>query len=437
MITGTALFIGLFNNLAIFIVLVAVYGALNGFLEKRHHSLRQIVMGLAFGLSAIGCMNVKIPVYQGVIVDQRNAVVILSGAFGGPLSALLSALMAGSYRVYLGGGGVLGGCVGLGLAALCGTALYKMRKKIDTIPKAAAAAAAATVFILPGFLPIDNIVAGWNLLKSMALPYGSAIFLGVFLVGLLLFLEEHRLGAARALLNSERKYRELYESMIDVSFRTDREGRFEIVSPSVETMSGYRPEELIGKHIADLVRTPALGNSLMERLKAEGTLRNIETEILRKDGTSVWISTNAKALRDPGGTFEGTEGISRDITLQKKALEENRQLEESLRQSQKMESIGTLAGGIAHDFNNILAAIIGYAEIARQKLDRNGTIDADIQGIIDAGMRAKELVKHILVFSRKSPHDPQPVDVQFAVRETLKLVRASLPSTIEIRECPV
>jgi LytS/YehU family sensor histidine kinase len=98
MISGTALFFGLFNNLAIFIILVSAYGALNSYFEEKGTYLRQVAMGLSFGLFAIGCMFVKIPVAEGVIVDQRNAIVALSGALGGPLAAPLCAAIAGVFR---------------------------------------------------------------------------------------------------------------------------------------------------------------------------------------------------------------------------------------------------------------------------------------------------------------------------------------------------
>ena len=143
----------LFNNLAIFIILVAVYGFLNSSLEKKNPIIRQIILGFTFAIFTIGCMNVKIPVAEGVIVDQRNAIVIISGIFGGPIAAIISALLGGIYRAYLGGIGVLGGCVGLGLAAIAGIVLKKMRVKIDTVWKAAIGAMAATIPNINWFSP--------------------------------------------------------------------------------------------------------------------------------------------------------------------------------------------------------------------------------------------------------------------------------------------
>jgi signal transduction histidine kinase/ActR/RegA family two-component response regulator len=112
---------------------------------------------------------------------------------------------------------------------------------------------------------------------------------------------------------------------------------------------------------------------------------------------------------------------------------EHRQISKKLRQSQKMEAIGTLAGGIAHDFNNILSAILGYTELAQLKLDDDNDIQKDLHQVIVAGNRAKDLVAQILTFSRQTEQALQPVQIKIIIKETLKLLRASLPTTIEIK----
>ncbi len=115
---GTSVFFGLFSNLAVFIIMVAVYGILNESLEKRSRFRRQVILGTVFGLFVYICMHVRIPVAPGVQVDQRNAIVILAGFFGGPLSAVIAAAIGAGYRAFLGGIGVYGGILGLGLAVI-------------------------------------------------------------------------------------------------------------------------------------------------------------------------------------------------------------------------------------------------------------------------------------------------------------------------------
>jgi len=115
-------------------------------------------------------------------------------------------------------------------------------------------------------------------------------------------------------------------------------------------------------------------------------------------------------------------------------ITEKYKLEDQLRQAQKMEAIGTLAGDIAHDFNNMLAPILGYSEMALTRLSPSDPLTADLQQVITAAGRAKGLVQQILAFSRQAPQERKPFQPQLVVKEALKLLRASLPSTIEIRE---
>jgi two-component sensor histidine kinase len=192
MVQGLRLFIGLFNNLALLIVFVALYGYLNDRLRKARPLVRQALLGLLFASFVLGFMQVKIPVSEGVVVDQRNAIVIMAGAFGGPITAAMTALAGGAYRVALGGRGVLGGLLGLGLSFIAGCVLRSLRPKIDRPWSFALAALASALFVLPGFLPIGDFRAGWELMKAMALPYCGAITVGIAIGSLLLANEERR-----------------------------------------------------------------------------------------------------------------------------------------------------------------------------------------------------------------------------------------------------
>ena len=122
-----------------------------------------------------------------------------------------------------------------------------------------------------------------------------------------------------------------------------------------------------------------------------------------------------------------------DITDQRRAEEALEHSERQLRHTQKMEAIGTLAGGIAHDFNNILGAILGYSELALTQAKEEPKLTSYLDEVLTAGHRAKELVKQILAFSRRSDHEREAVDLNSLVQEALRMVRATLPTTIEIR----
>ncbi len=127
----------------------------------------------------------------------------------------------------------------------------------------------------------------------------------------------------------------------------------------------------------------------------------------------------------------GTIGVG---IVRKKAEEEKERMENHLRQSQKLEAIGTLAGGISHDFNNILAAIIGYTELSLSQLPEKSRIKENLQHILKGCNRAKNLIHQILTFSRRTETKKQPVDIKPVINEALKLLRASLPRTIIIKK---
>jgi len=132
--------------------------------------------------------------------------------------------------------------------------------------------------------------------------------------------------------------------------------------------------------------------------------------------------------------YETNKKLRLEITERKQAEEEKLKLQMQLQQAQKMEAIGTLAGGIAHDFNNILSAIIGYTEIALDDVKKETLLHNNLQEVFKAGKRAKNLVKQILTFSRRSEQELQQLQVKYLAKDALKLLRASLPTTIEIRQ---
>lgn len=146
------------------------------------------------------------------------------------------------------------------------------------------------------------------------------------------------------------------------------------------------------------------------------------------------LRSMAELIKDADGTPRKVAGVVQDITQQKRAETEKLILERRLRHAQKMESIGQLAGGIAHNFNNILAAVIGYTELAREAVEIGSGVREDLTEALAAANRAKEMVRQILAFSRQSDEALRPVRIDTVARETLKLIRSTLPATIDIQQ---
>ncbi len=238
----------------------------------------------------------------------------------------------------------------------------------------------------------------------------------------------------RELGESEQKYRQLFETLYDVYYRTDERGIVTMVSPSVHRVLGYKQEELTGCNLSDFYILPEHRKIFLEQISLQGSVENHEVQLKHKNGSPVWISTNARLLKNDEGRFCGIEGISRDVTARKNAEAEKRILEKHLRQVMKSEVIATMAGGIAHEFNNILFAIIGNTELAMEDAQPGSMLLQNLQDALQSSLRAKKLVQDIMIFSRHAEQEKKPVQMQVVIKEALQLLRHTLPANIQIRE---
>jgi signal transduction histidine kinase/CheY-like chemotaxis protein len=169
-----------------------------------------------------------------------------------------------------------------------------------------------------------------------------------------------------------------------------------------------------------------------ERILAGEAREGDEYVLRRKNGSEFPVFIRASRTVQDGRVI-GLRGIVVDLTQSKRAEEEKIRLEEQVRQAQKMEAIGTLAGGIAHDFNNILAAVIGFTEMAIDDAPEGSPLRPKLDRAHKASLRGRDLVKQILTFSRKAEQERRYVALTPLVKETLRFLRASLPATIEIQ----
>lgn len=230
--------------------------------------------------------------------------------------------------------------------------------------------------------------------------------------------------------NDVTRYRELFKTSRDGILFTDLNGRIEDANPAFLEMVGYPFGEVCDMFEQQM--TPEKWRLLESRvvspaLLSQGESGDYEKEYIRKNGTRVPAQVRSWLLRDSQGEPFRKLTLVRDTSARKS-------LEVQLRQAQKMEALGTLAGGIAHDFNNVLAAILGYIELARFDVDETSPARKSIDQIYKASQRARNLVGHILSFSRQTMHEKRPVFMQQIISESLELLRASLPSTIEIKQ---
>lgn len=240
--------------------------------------------------------------------------------------------------------------------------------------------------------------------------------------------------AQETLRESEEKYRQIFENIQDIYYEVTLDGSIIEISPSVNTISGYTREELIGSDLYDIYTESEPRAAFLNTLLERGTVNDHEINVLDKNGSVRSCSLSAYVVRDDQGKPYKIVGLLRDISERIKADKERNQLQIKLQQAQKMEAIGTLAGGIAHDFNNILGVIVGNAELAMFDLPEGSPGHNNLLEIREATLRARDLVNQILLFARQKEHRIARIQMETIAKESLKMLRASIPSTVQIRQ---
>jgi PAS domain S-box-containing protein len=247
-----------------------------------------------------------------------------------------------------------------------------------------------------------------------------------------------RKRAEEALRAAEQEYRQIFEHIPVGIYRSSIDGKQIRANPALVKLNGYTSEEEMLPSVNDIATEwyvdPRRREEFKEILDRQGYVTSFESEIYRhKSRERIWISENARLVRDAEGNPLYYEGTVQDITERKHAEGERQQLQAQFFQKQKLEALGTLAGGVAHDFNNVLAAIMGYAELVRDEAPVGTMAWRNLEKIIEASQRAKGLVLQVLTFSRPSREVSQGVHIQQSVEETLRFLRASLPKTVQLR----
>ncbi len=243
-----------------------------------------------------------------------------------------------------------------------------------------------------------------------------------------------RKNAEEALRKSEEKYRFLTEQMHDIVWTVGLDMKTTYVSPSIEKVLGFTPEERLDQTVSRQLTPESFElakRSLLEEIEldtedgARDKSLTLELDFFRKDGSIVCLESTLSFLRDEDLNLIGIYGLSRDIT-------DRNDLEEQLRSSQKMEAVGTLAGGIAHDFNNLLQVVTGYTEILLSQKDSTNPDYEDLGIIFRAANQGAELVRSILAFSRKAEPNARPVNLNREIEQVHKMMYRTLPRMINI-----
>ncbi len=236
-----------------------------------------------------------------------------------------------------------------------------------------------------------------------------------------------RKGAEDAVRKSEERYRRLFEQSKDVVYMSSPEGQLLDINQAGVELLGYDSKESLLK--VDLGRDvyvdPWQRHKLLDKLAEQGFVRDYEAQLKVRTGKILNVLVTSSAVRDARGEVVAFLGILRDVTTQ-------RQLEEQLRQSQKMEAVGRLAGGLAHDFNNLLTAINGYGELLQYQLPQDDPRRTFIDEICNAGRRATELTAKLLTLSRRKAVSPRVIDLNRMVQQLQNLLHRLIGEDIDL-----
>ncbi len=236
-------------------------------------------------------------------------------------------------------------------------------------------------------------------------------------------IEESRRRTQEALRESETKYRNIFESLHDVYYRTDIGGRITLISPSCQQIFGYKPEDMTGLNLLqELVIHREKRLEFLERLDTAGRVIEFEMLMRTRTGAEFWVSTNANYYVDENNNVLGVEGILRDIT-------ERKNLEDQLIRAERMAAVGTLAGGVAHEFNNINLAILGFAELG---LMRNGLEEEALhyfRVIRKSALRAKNITSNLLTFAGSTMGKVSAGNVAAVLDDTLQMIKHELSTS--------
>jgi len=241
------------------------------------------------------------------------------------------------------------------------------------------------------------------------------------------------------LLESERRFRRLVESVVDYAiFQLDTGGHVATWNAGAEKIKGYRADEIIGQHFSRFYteedRAAGVPAKAMHTAATEGRFGS-EGWRVRKDGSKFFASVVIDAIRDDAGDLIGFAKVTRDITERQEAQQKLKEAQEQLMASQKMEAIGQLSGGIAHDFNNLMMIVIGNLETAQHEAIRtesNPRMTRALSNAMRGAQRASALTSRLLAFSRRQPLNPKPMDVNKFLTGASDFLQRSLGEKVEM-----
>jgi len=413
---------------------------------------RNIILGVLYGLSAVMAMEIPMVLQPGVIFDSRSVILSLGGLFTGGITTLIACGIAAIARFLIGGPGTF---TGVGSIVISGFAGLLFRR----IVRARNLSLNMGWLFLFGFL-VHLILVAWfftfpieialSIIENVALPYLVVFPLATMLIGAFLIAQQQRLNTEANLVKSEKRYRDLVNTLNEGVWEADANKITTFVNPKMAEILGYQPREMIGKSIYDFIAKedyPAMDRHHQSRRM--GVAEQYEFRLKRKDGSLVPVQLGVRPLQDEKGQFLGSLAGVQDISLQKKAqaelAEQSRHLEElveertrdlkeaqaQLIKAEKMAALGEVAGSVGHELRNPLAVISNSVYLLKTALTKSdATVREYLQMIETETHNASQIINDLLDYSRIQPTVKELVDLPDLISNLL--AKYPVPGSVKV-----
>jgi PAS domain S-box-containing protein len=433
----------LLNNAILLLALGVIYDTL-GLYKIRQVLLRDSLSGLLVGLLGMAVMLTPWMLAPGIFFDTRWVLISLCGVFFGFVPTVIAVLMTVTLRLFQGGTGAFVGSLVIVVSAVIGLIWRRFEYNRDwklswfnlyILGFLVQVAVLCCMYFLPVEVRLKVVIA-------LAPPLLIIFPFGSMLLGLVLRRQRDRratelaLDVHRSLLDRERGLlRGLIDSIPDIIFFKDSNGRYLGYNQAFEQMTGITEQTAIGKTDQNLFEPEIaeLFHQHNQEVIETGIPFSTDQSVSFQGGKRRMLSIRIAPFYGLDGTLYGLVGIGRDTTRRWQAEQDREQLQDQLAQAQKIESVGQLAGGIAHDFNNMLAVILGQAEMASMQLDNQPRLKVAISEIQNAANRSSNLTKQLLAFARKQPTVPLVLDLNERITDMFKMLRLVIGEDIELR----
>jgi len=414
------------NNAALLLALsvLSTYLRYRWFKEFR---VKELVLGVLYGLFTVIAMSMPMTLTPGVFFDGRSIILGLAGLFESPVVVIVAAVMGSAYRIYLGGTGTFTGVGSIIISAGMGVVFKRLveRKKITLNPWTLLAFGFSIhAVLLLWFFTFPRDLA-LKIIQSIAVPYLVVFTVTTMLMGLFILSQQQRIIIESQLAVSEKKYRELVDTMLEGIWMADKDGITTFVNPAIAAMLGYAPQEMIGQHVNKYIK-----KSLQKKLEKNFARRKLgfkdkyDFEYMRKDGSTLQASVATAPVFDEKGEFSGALAAIEDITERKTAerqlarqakyledlVEERtqdlREAQTQLIKAEKMITLGELAGSVGHELRNPLAVIRNSVYLLKSASTDEAKRREYINLIEEETVNASRIITDLLDYSHIQPLKP-------------------------------